>query len=291
MWGKINLYKEANMSSQQAVARLRRLLKIKKIGHSGTLDPMATGVLNCFVGQATRFIDLLPEEGKVYRADFVLGKTSDTLDIWGEVINHTFISPTQEELIEKLSTFLGASLQTPPMYSALKHKGKALYKYAREGIEIPRKKRQINISKLELLSFDGEKGSIRICCSRGTYIRTLIDDFGSLLGTGALMSGLVREHNDWAELEDCYTLAEIELLLEAKDLSFLQSVDKNINLASTKISTNLYADLLTGKTKTILQGQGEGRVLLYYNDLFVGTSFWKDDQLQKEKLIQVEYDS
>ncbi len=291
MWGKINLYKESNMSSQQAVSRLRRLLKIKKIGHSGTLDPMATGVLNCFVSQATKFIDLLPEGEKIYRADFILGKTSDTLDIWGELISHSFIPPSEAEVVEKLGSFLGPSLQTPPMYSALKHKGKALYKYAREGVEIPRKKREIHISNLELLGFDGEEGSIRIHCSRGTYIRTLIDDFGQLLGTGALMSGLVREKNDWARIEDCYTLQDIEGLIAQKDWGFLQSVDRNVDLVSIDIPINIYDDLLTGKTKTILKGQGEGRVLLYYKDLFVGTAFWKEDELQREKLIQVEHDT
>lgn len=291
MWGKINLYKEANMSSQQAVARLRRLLGIKKIGHSGTLDPMATGVLNCFVSQATKFIDLLAQEEKVYRADFILGRTSDTLDIWGDVRSKDFISPTEEEIKEKLSTFLGLSFQTPPMYSALKHKGKALYKYAREGLEIPRKKRQIYIRQLDLLSYDGEEGSIRIHCSRGTYIRTLIDDLGKLLGTGALMSGLVREQNDWAKIEDCYSLQEIESLLAAGDFSFLQSVDKNIDLPCLEISEKLYSDLVTGRTKTILLGKGEARVLLYFRKTFVGTALWNKDELQKEKLIQVEYDT
>ncbi|HZK09540.1 MAG TPA: tRNA pseudouridine(55) synthase TruB, partial [Clostridia bacterium] len=210
MWGKINLYKEADMSSQQAVTRLRRLLGIKKIGHSGTLDPMATGVLNCFVSQATKFIDLLPEEVKVYQADFILGQTSDTLDIWGNITSKPFVSPTERELKEELGKFIGESFQIPPMYSAIKYKGQALYHYARQGIEIPRKKRKININKLELINFDGKKGSIRIHCSRGTYIRTLIDDLGQNLGTGAIMSGLVREHNDWAGLKDCYSLKEIE---------------------------------------------------------------------------------
>lgn len=291
MQGKIFLYKEADMTSQQAVSRLRKLLGMKKIGHSGTLDPMATGVLNCFVGQATKFIDLLMQDEKTYRAAFILGKTSDTLDIWGKVTDHTYVPPSEDKLREILGSFLGKSFQIPPMYSALKYQGRALYKYAREGIEISRKERAMTLFQAELLHFDGEKGELRLRCSRGTYVRTLIDDMGQRLGTGALMSGLLRERNDWASLEDCVTLEEIAAMCERGDKSFLLDADKNVNLPKHIISGELYQDLLHGRIKTLLSGSGEGRVLLYSGGNFLGTAFWVNGELIKEKLLQVDYDS
>ena len=288
MWGKINLYKEQNMTSQQAVSRLRRLLSIKKIGHSGTLDPMATGVLNCFVGQATKFIDLLPESEKVYQAGFILGKSSNTQDIWGQMEKRDFIPPTKEKVEEALQSFLGISLQLPPMYSAIKVKGKALYHYAREGKEIERKKREIKISKIELFDFDGQHGHVLLHCSRGTYVRSFLYDLGEILGTGAVMSSLVRLRNDWVNLEDCYLLDEIETLLKQGDHSFLTSPDQGVELCKNIISKELYLDLLLGRRKTLTENPGEGRVLLYVGDNFVGTALYDHEGLQREKMVQVD---
>lgn len=288
MWGKINLAKEQNMTSQQAVSRLRRLLSIKKIGHSGTLDPMAEGVLNCFVGQATKFIDLLPEDKKTYEAGFELGKSSDTLDIWGEVEEYDFDSPSRETVEETLKCFLGSSLQIPPMYSAIKVKGKALYRYAREGIEVKRKEREIFIHHLELLDFDGTKGTILMQCSRGTYVRSLLHDLGERLGTGAVMSSLIRLHNDWVDLKDCYTLEQVEASIASGDYGFLRSPDEGVNLSKKVISKEVYVDLILGRKKTIATGQDQGRILLYCGDQFVGTAYWEDQKLQREKMIQVE---
>lgn len=291
MWGKINLYKPEEMSSQQAVTGLRRILGIKKIGHSGTLDPMATGVLNCFVGKATRFIDLLPEDEKVYRAKFILGKTSDTLDIWGRVEDRSFEAPDRKSLEEALAGFLGESYQKPPMYSAIKYRGKALYKYAREGQEVERKKRRIYISRLELLDYDGASGVLEIACSRGTYIRSLIDDLGDVLGTGALMSGLVRESNDWASLDETYSLEDIEEMYKRGDSSFLVAVDKNIDLPKVTLSDDEYFDLALGRIKVIERNCSQGRHLLYFRGGFVGTALCDRDSLIKEKVVQVDYGS
>ncbi|NLY72281.1 MAG: tRNA pseudouridine(55) synthase TruB [Tissierellia bacterium] len=292
MWGKINLYKPENMTSQQAVSHLRRILGLKRIGHSGTLDPMATGVLNCFVGRATRFIDLLPESEKIYKADFILGKSSDTLDIWGKVVDHEFEAVEEEELKRVLEGFLGESLQLPPMYSAIKYKGRALYDYAREGQEIERKKRRILISKLELLNFDGFEGSLMIHCSRGTYVRSLIDDIGSRLGTAGLMSGLVRLRNDWVDLEDCYSLDQIREMYSKGDMSFLTCPATNVSLARADIDKTTYEDLAQGRINSFRSECQQGRYLIYWDNNFVGTALCeKEGFLVRERIIKVEDDS
>lgn len=288
MWGKINLAKEQEMTSQQAVNGLRRILSIKKIGHSGTLDPMAEGVLNCYVGQGTKFIDLLAQDKKVYEAGFLLGKVSDTQDIWGNVKEIAFTSPGREEVEKALNSFLGTTQQLPPMYSALKVKGKPLYRYAREGKEIQRKKREIHISKLNLLSYDGNGGSILVHCSRGTYVRSLLYDLGEVLGTGAVMSSLLRLRNDWADLDRCYSLQEIEELYGKGDRTFLRPLDEDVELPKINLDPMLYKDLRLGRKKTICQGTGEGRVLLYCQGQFVGTALWVDHELQREKILQVD---
>lgn len=292
MWGKINLYKPENMTSQQAVTHLRRILGIKRIGHSGTLDPMATGVLNCFVGRATRFIDLIPEEEKIYHADFILGKSSDTLDIWGRVEDHELEDVKEEEFRKVLESFLGDSLQLPPMYSAIKYKGRALYDYAREGQDITRKRRRIFISRLELLEFDGIKGSLLIHCSRGTYIRSLIDDIGSRLGTAALMSGLVRRRNDWANLEDCYSLEQIRAMHSRGDMSFLTSPAENVKIAKVDVDKLTYEGLAQGKIKSFSSDCKQGRYLVYTDNNFVGTALCnKEGFLVRERIVKVEDDS
>ncbi len=291
MWGKINLYKPQDMTSQQAVSRLRRILGIKKIGHSGTLDPMAQGVLNCYVGRATRFIDLLAEEEKVYRADFVLGQTSDTLDIWGRVEQLDFFQPSRAQVEQVITGFLGESYQLPPMYSAIKYQGRPLYHYARAGQDIPRKKREIFISKINLLDFDGTRGSLEIKCSRGTYIRTLISDIGEKLATGAIMSGLIRQHNDWARLEDCFKLEEIEEMFRKKDHTFLLSVDNNVVLPRFDLGDSEYKLLAQGRIKSIEASCQAGRYLLYSREKFVGTGLCEDGFLQRERVVQVDYGS
>lgn len=195
MNGILNVYKPQNMTSHDVVAIMRRVLGIKKIGHTGTLDPMATGVLPLCVGRATRIIEYLDTDLKTYACRARLGITTDTQDIWGQVMTESGFSGVSRKDVERaLSSFRGTVMQKPPMYSAVKVGGKKLYEYARSGREVQVKARPVYIEKAALTDFDGEKGEIgfEVTCGKGTYIRTICAEVGRLLGCGAAMSALER---------------------------------------------------------------------------------------------------
>ena len=192
MTGIIIVDKPQEFTSFDVVAVMRGLLHTKKVGHGGTLDPMATGVLPIFAGGATKAVDIVPDSDKSYRAGFALGYKSDTLDIWGNVTGSGMAAVTTAMLEKALEKFRGDIMQIPPMYSALKVGGQKHCDLEREGIEVERKPRPIRITRLERVEFDGQKGVIEVDCSAGTYIRTLIDVIGAELGTGAVMTSLVR---------------------------------------------------------------------------------------------------
>ena len=210
MNGIIVVNKPREFTSFDVVAIMRGCFKTKKVGHSGTLDPMATGVLPVFIGGATKAVSVLPESGKSYRAGFRLGVTSDTLDIWGECSEQKDVSISEEMLLSAMERFRGDIEQIPPMYSALKVNGQKLCDLARKGIEVERKPRGGTISRLDLTEFDGHDGIIEVDCSSGTYIRTLVDDIGKALGTGAVMTSLVRTQACGFTLEDSYPLEELK---------------------------------------------------------------------------------
>ena len=185
MTGILIINKPQNWTSHDVVAKMRRLLGEKRIGHGGTLDPMATGVLPLFVGRATRAVEFAENVEKEYIAGLRLGLVTDTQDTTGSVLETYDVNVSEETLIRVLKGFKGERLQVPPMYSAVKIGGKKLYEYAREGKSIKRPARKILIKELELLSFDGTEVSLRIVCSKGTYVRTICHDIGRLLGCGA----------------------------------------------------------------------------------------------------------
>ncbi len=220
MNGFVYVDKPEGITSFVAVAKIRRIFGIKKAGHTGTLDPMATGVLPIAIGHATRFIELIPNHDKAYRAKFILGKTTDTLDITGKVTGEYNITSTKEDVEKALSDFRGEIEQIPPMYSAIKKDGVRLYDLARKGIEIERESRKVTIYSLELLSYCEETAEYEIeCeCSSGTYIRTLIADIGEKLGCGACMEELIRTRVSRFKLEDSLTLSQVQELKEAGDL-------------------------------------------------------------------------
>lgn len=227
MTGIICLDKPRDMSSFMAVKRASRLLGVKKAGHTGTLDPMATGVLVIMLGHCTRFIELLPEHRKSYTARVKLGLTTDTLDITGEVLSESDVNVTLEQLLSASEQFKGEILQTPPMYSALKKDGERLYDLARKGIEIEREQRKITIEKLEIYNFDGVEFSMDVTCSAGTYIRSLCDDIGKALGCGAVMTELRRTEANGFSIENAVTLEELEQLVnDNKADSVTTSVEK-----------------------------------------------------------------
>lgn len=210
MTGIICISKDKDITSFGVVAKVRGITREKKAGHTGTLDPMATGVLPVMMGGATRFLDYLPDSDKGYRAGFVLGKTTDTLDITGNVTGEYEVSAGKEDVEAVLDKFRGVISQIPPMYSAVSVDGKRLYDLARQGIEVERSAREVEIKKLELVSADDNEYVIDVICSKGTYIRSLIDDIGKALGCGAAMTSLERTFAMGFKAEDCVTLAELQ---------------------------------------------------------------------------------
>lgn len=213
--GFVVLDKCDGMTSFRASATLRRIFSEKKTGHTGTLDPMATGVLPVAMGKATRFIDFLPDSDKGYTARFRFGIVTDTLDITGTVLEERECSVSREDILGVLPRFTGKIMQTPPMYSAISKDGVRLYELARKGIEIEREQREIEIKRLELTDYEnGGEFEIDVICSKGTYIRSLIADIGEALGCGAVMTALRRTLANGFTLADAKTAEQVEQMKE-----------------------------------------------------------------------------
>lgn len=220
--GIINVYKEKGFTSHDVVAKLRGIVGQKKIGHTGTLDPDATGVLPVCLGKATKLCDLLTDKNKTYEAVLLLGKTTDTQDITGEVLEEKSTEAlTEEKVREAIEGFIGDYEQIPPMYSALKVNGKKLYELAREGKVIERKARSVKILDIQILEIDLPKVRMEVSCSKGTYIRTLCHDIGEKLGCGGCMESLIRTRVSTFRIEDAKTLDEIETLKQEGKLAEL----------------------------------------------------------------------
>lgn len=215
MTGIICINKPKDITSFGVVSKVRGITREKKAGHTGTLDPMATGVLPVLLGGATRFLNYLPESDKGYRATFILGKTTDTLDITGNVTGEYQVSVSRGDVEKALDDFRGEIEQLPPMYSAVSVDGKRLYQLARQGIEVERQPRKVEIKKLDLLSSDDNEYVIDVVCSKGTYIRSLIDDIGRKLGCGAVMTSLVRTMAMGFTLDDCVSLDKLQELKDS----------------------------------------------------------------------------
>lgn len=218
--GIINIYKEKGFTSHDVVAKLRGILKMKKIGHTGTLDPDAEGVLPVCVGKATKLCEFLLEKSKTYEATFVLGIVTDTQDITGTVLEEREVKVTKEEIVNAVKSFVGGYDQIPPMYSALKVNGKKLYELAREGKEVERKPRRVILDNIEItnISEDLKHITIKVDCSKGTYIRTLCYDIGEKLGCGACMETLLRTKVDIYDIDKALKLRDVENLVKKDSL-------------------------------------------------------------------------
>ena len=212
MDGIINVYKEKGFTSHDVVAKLRGILRMKKIGHTGTLDPAAEGVLPVCLGKVTRLCDMLTDKTKTYRAVLLLGQETDTQDTTGVVQAEYPVHVTEEEVRKAIVSFLGDYMQIPPMYSALKVNGKKLYELARQGKEVERQARPVQILDIQIESIDLPRATFFVTCSKGTYIRTLCYDIGRKLGCGGCMESLLRTRVDRFELKDSLTLSQIEKL-------------------------------------------------------------------------------
>lgn len=216
MNGVIVINKEQDFTSFDVVAVVRKTLHTKKVGHCGTLDPNATGVLPVLLGNATKAQDIIPDHDKAYTASFKLGVKTDTLDVWGQVLEEKASNVTFEQLKSACEKFTGEIMQTPPMYSAVQKDGVRLYELARKGIEIEREARKITVYSLELLSFDEktQEGTLSVSCSKGTYIRQLIADIAQSVGTFGMMTSLVRTKACGFTLSDAITLEQLKALAE-----------------------------------------------------------------------------
>lgn len=214
MDGIFNIDKPTGMTSHDVVARVRRLTRQRRVGHAGTLDPAANGVLPICLGQATRVAEYLSESGKCYQAVMVFGAVTDTYDAEGEVLRSAPVHLTREAIAAVLPEFLGRQMQLPPLYSAIKLAGQPLYKLARAGIEAERQARPIVISRLDILDWQTPALTLEVECSKGTYIRSLAYDLGERLGCGAHLGGLVRLRSGPFTLENSLTLEALEQALE-----------------------------------------------------------------------------
>jgi tRNA pseudouridine55 synthase len=213
MEGVLLVDKPQGLTSHDVVYRLRRKLSMKKIGHAGTLDPMATGVLIMLIGKATRISQYLMSVDKAYEGEATLGVVTDSQDAEGEVLTTVPVPPLSEEQVrEVMKGFLGDQYQTPPMHSAIKVDGVPLYKLARKGEEVEREPRFIRVMSFELLTFNPPKLTFRLLCTKGTYVRTIAHDLGQKLGCGAHLSALRRTGSGKFSLEQCLKLDEIEAL-------------------------------------------------------------------------------
>lgn len=212
MNGLVILNKPKGCSSHKMVGMARRLFGMKKIGHTGTLDPAATGVLPLLLGKATRASELITAENKRYTAEILLGTVTDSLDLDGKILEENPVNVTEEQIRDAIASFVGEIEQLPPMYSAISIGGQRLYDLARQGIEVEREKRKVTIHEINILKIEMPKVTVDVLCSKGTYIRTLGADIGEALGCGACLSGLCRTQSGSLKIEDAYTPVQLEEL-------------------------------------------------------------------------------
>lgn len=284
MDGVFNVLKPPAMTSHDVVAFLRRALQTKKIGHGGTLDPDAAGVLPVFAGSATRLLEFAVEGQKEYLVELTLGKRTDTGDDSGTVVEELPVPALEQEAVEMvLKNFLGPQMQVPPMYSALKVDGKKLYELARKGIEVEREARPIEIYKLELMNLSADKLTMAVQCSKGTYIRVLVEDIARALGTCGTMSFLLRTQVGQYLINDAHTLQEIAENPEACKGELLGAV---AHLPKLKL-TGRQAARITNGVKTTIRGTEAGRyVLLGPGDEFLGLGTVTEEMVKADKILQ-----
>ena len=291
MNGIINLKKEAGMTSHDAVFKLRKILGTKKIGHGGTLDPDVVGVLPIAVGKATRMVEFMQDEGKVYEGEITLGYSTTTEDAGGEVVAETpVLSPLDETIVdEAIASLTGPITQIPPMYSAVKVNGRKLYEYARAGQEVKRPERQVTIYQFERtspISYEGElaRFTFRVKCSKGTYIRTLSVDLGEKLGYAAHMSHLSRTSAAGMRLEDALTLEQIAERVAEEDYSFLQPLELGIgDLLKVELSDEQVEDVRNGRFISLVSNEAE--LAGFYGEKLVAILEKRKDQFKPRKVF------
>lgn len=264
------------MTSHDVVAIVRRKTRIKKVGHTGTLDPNAAGVLPICIGQATKISQYLLDSTKQYRAELTLGITTDTQDAYGTITNERKVTVSTREIELAVLSFIGTYDQIPPMYSALKVKGKKLYELARQGIEVAREARRINIENIDIIKIEGPTVLFDVTCSKGTYIRTLCHDIGEKLGCGGIMSFLLRTATSSFHISSAITLEELEAIEDLQEiekimkpidypLAHIPRVDLDASYKKAALNGNkIFLEILP---KQVLLGD---EVRVYVNQEFIG---------------------
>ena len=282
MNGVIVIDKPAGKTSHDIVGILRRLFKTRRVGHTGTLDPMATGVLPVCVGNATKAADMLTLSDKRYTAVFKLGVRTDTLDCEGEIIEEKEVNVTEEQIRSAVKSFTGEIFQIPPMYSAIKINGKKLYELARDGIEIEREKRKVVVYSIDICDISLPYVTIDVSCSKGTYIRSLCDDIGEALGCGAVMTDLRRTKTAAFEIKDAYTFEQLEK--EENIYSLLMPVDELFSdLPQIHLNKKQEKSIINGVRMTWRDGEENMRYRVYGAD----GRFLCVSELKESKLILV----
>ncbi|WP_079480146.1 tRNA pseudouridine(55) synthase TruB [Halobacillus salinus] len=276
MDGILPLWKPKGYTSHDCVSKARGMLRTRKIGHTGTLDPDVEGVLPLCVGKATKIVPFLTDTEKVYEATVRLGSTTDTEDASGQTLETKAVSSSLSlaEVRGILRTFEGEIVQIPPMYSAVKVNGKKLYEYAREGVEVERPSRKVNVKSIELLSDDVTREadsatfSIRVVCSKGTYIRTLCVDIGKALGYPAHMASLIRTKTGDIEEDECYTMEEVQEAADAGEQeSLLLPLARGLNhMVSWKVEENLVSWIHNGRVLEKPEDVNASEFVVKYKD-------------------------
>ncbi len=286
MNGIINVNKPPGITSHDVVYRLRKILNIKKIGHTGTLDPDAEGVLPMCVGKGTKIADELTAKEKQYLAELTLGITTDTQDISGEIIKTRAVTASREEIENAVMSFTGEIEQIPPMYSAIKVNGRKLYELAREGKTVEMPPRSVTVYNIEIMDIDtvNNKVSLLVDCSKGTYIRTLCNDIGEKLGCGGVMSKLKRTRSGDFRIEDSYTLEQIEEMAKKGDFSFLKSIDSALSKYEKVVLADKNAKRLCHGVKIKIAGIPDGTIFRVYDEQKTFLALCKADGNQVEIL-------
>lgn len=292
MKGIINIYKPQNFTSHDCVAIVRRIVGVKRVGHTGTLDPMATGVLPICIGPATRIMEYLDHDRKEYRCTMELGISTDTCDIWGNVLDKKQIDHlTREEIRDAFLPFSGKITQVPPVYSALKVKGKKLYEYARAGEEVEIRPRTVTIHALEVEEIQGSKITFRVVCSKGTYIRSICRDVGESLGMGGTMSGLIRLASGVFRIEDAVGIDRLRQMSSQEVAAIILPTDYPlVSYQKLEVDRESGLDFIHGKRIRPTGSVGEGKIRIYYNDVFLGMAAQteKKGELKPDKVFHTE---
>ncbi len=292
MNGIINVYKEKDMTSHDCVAIIRRASGIKRVGHTGTLDPMATGVLPICIGRSTRIMDYTDLDEKVYDVEMLLGIETDTLDIWGSVVQKKEVPKfSDEKVLSSINSFVGEVTQKPPKYSALKVNGKKLYEYAREGKEVEIKSRIVTIHSISNIIIDIPHISFTVSCSKGTYIRSLCNDIGLKLNNLGIMTGLTRTKSGVFTIQNTINIMKLKEM-EKEDIEkiILPPEYPLVNFGVISLNDKYMKDYMNGKSINInvideIKEGIDNRYKVFGDNDFVGVGVVRDDILRVDKML------